>query len=764
MNSFSSRRFQARAQREINKDSFIHEWPEKGLILFESPNDPSPQIKVKEGRIVELDGKPEAEFDLLDRFIANYAIDASIAEECMATDSLALARFLADFNVPRQEVLRLFSGLTPAKLTQVVNRLNVVEMMMAMQKMRARRTPSNQAHVTNRKEHPALLAADAAEAVERGFAELETTVGVARYAPFNALALLIGSQTGRGTALTQCAVEEALSLKLALLGLTTYAETLSVYGTEQAFRDGADTPWSRAFLASPYASRGIKVRFTSGTGSEALMGHSEGKSMLYLEARCLMAIKGAGSQGVQNGSISCIALPESLPGGVRGVMAENLIATLLDLELASGNDAMASHSQIRKSSKLMLQMLPGTDFIFSGYSSMPREDNLFGGGNFDAEDLDDYNVLQRDMQVDGGLRPVTEVEVLAVRRRAALAIQAVFRALDLPAITDAEVEAAVLARSSSDMPNRNVVNDLEAAEKFLQEGKSGLEVIRALAQHGFRDIAEKVLALQKLRVSGDYLQTSAVVLPGPRVLSAINDPNDYGGPGTGYSLDAQRWQEIASIPQALQPQKIGQPGSVEPQMQLQEHGDAKMSTNSRDLVIALGPAFGTAMDTTLLGLPHHSVLRALIDGVETEGLAARVVKVYSTSDCGFIGHAGAQLSGSGISIGIQSKGTTVIHRRDLEPLNNLELFPQAPNLTLDSYRIIGRNAAKYAKGEPVLPVPIQIDNMARLKYIVNTTLLHHRETEQVVKGKPAQEIEVRFAEIFDQAARKKATEAQRHGG
>ena len=169
---FSSKRFQARAQREINKDSFIQEWPEKGLILFESPNDPPPQIKVRQGRVVELDGRPEAEFDLLDRFIADYAIDASIAEACMGTDSLALARSLADFNVPRHEVLRLFSGLTPAKLTQVVNRLNVVEMMMAMQKMRARRTPSNQAHVTNRKEHPALLAADAAEAVERGFAEL----------------------------------------------------------------------------------------------------------------------------------------------------------------------------------------------------------------------------------------------------------------------------------------------------------------------------------------------------------------------------------------------------------------------------------------------------------------------------------------------------------------------------------------------------------------------------------------------------------------
>jgi len=126
-------------------------------------------------------------------------------------------------------------------------------------------------------------------------------------------------------------------------------------------------------------------------------------------------------------------------------------------------------------------------------------------------------------------------------------------------------------------------------------------------------------------------------------------------------------------------------------------------------------------------------------------MKARVIKIYATSDCGFIGHAGARLSGSGVSIGIQSKGTTVIHRRDLQPLNNLELFPQAPNLTLESYRVIGRNAAKYAKGEPVLPVPVQIDNMARLKYIVKTTLLHLRETEQVNPHKPAQELEVRYA-------------------
>ena len=110
----------------------------------------------------------------------------------------------------------------------------------------------------------------------------------------------------------------------------------------------------------------------------------------------------------------------------------------------------------------------------------------------------------------------------------------------------------------------------------------------------------------------------------------------------------------------------------------------------------------------------------------------------------------------------------MIHRRDLEPLNNLELFPQAPNLTLDSYQVIGQNAAKYAKGEPVLPVPIQIDNMARLKYIVNTTLLHHRETEQVVKCKPAQEVNVAFDENSalkrDSTTEEQTTEVQKLRG
>ena len=143
---------------------------------------------------------------------------------------------LVDVDVPRAELVRLSRGLTPARLARVIAMLDPVELMFALKKLRARRAPANQAHVTNLKENPALLAADAAEAAARGFAEVETTVGVSRYAPLNAIAILVGSQTGRPGVMTQCAVEERLNLRLAIQGLVTYAETLSVYGTERGVR------------------------------------------------------------------------------------------------------------------------------------------------------------------------------------------------------------------------------------------------------------------------------------------------------------------------------------------------------------------------------------------------------------------------------------------------------------------------------------------------------------------------------------------------
>ncbi len=552
-----SKRFEVLESRPVNQDGLVQEWPEVGLIAMNSPNDPVPGIRIQDGKIVELDGKPAEEFDMIDQFIADYAIDVSAAEKVMAMDSLEIARMLVDINYPREEIIKLTRGMTPAKIVDVVSHLNVVEMMMALQKMRARKTPSNQCHVTNLQDNPVLLAADAAEAAARGFDEMETTVAVVRYAPLNALSILVGSQTGRGGVITQCAIEEATELMLGMKGLTSYAETVSVYGTEQVFVDGDDTPWSKAFLASAYASRGLKMRFTSGTGSEVQMGYAEGKSMLYLETRCIMITKGAGVQGLQNGSISCIGIPGAVPSGIRAVLAENLITTMLDLEVASGNDQTFSHSDIRRTARMLMQMLPGTDFIFSGYSAVPNYDNMFAGSNFDCEDFDDYLLLQRDLMVDGGLRPVKEDEIIAVRNKAARALQAVFKELGLPLISDEEVEAATYAHGSKDIVKRNVVEDLKAAEELMKSKITGIDVVKALAKNNFNDVAENLLNLLKQRVSGDYLHTSAIFDKSFNVLSAVNNPNDYRGPGTGYRLSKDRWEEIKNIERALSPEKLG---------------------------------------------------------------------------------------------------------------------------------------------------------------------------------------------------------------
>lgn len=551
-----SKRFEYLDQRPVNQDGYIKEWAEVGLIAMNSPFDPKPSIKIENGVVVEMDGKTRDKFDMLDVFIADYAIDLDRAEEAMAKDSLEIARMLVDINVTRDEVLYYTTAVTPAKLVEIVGNLSVLEAMMGITKMRARKQPANQCHVTNVKDNMIQIAADAAEAAVRGFAEMETTVGIVRYAPFNALAIMLGSNVGRPGILTQCAVEEATELDLGMRGYTAYAETVSVYGTEDVFMDGDDTPWSKAFLASCYASRGLKMRFTSGTGSEVQMGMAEGCSMLYLEARCLAVTRGAGVQGTQNGSVSCVGVPAAVPSGIRAIACENLIAGMLDLENASSNDQTFTHSDLRRVARSMPQFIPGTDYICSGYSATPNYDNMFAGSNWDADDYDDWCAIQRDLRVDAGLLPASEEEVVAARNKAARAIQAVFAELGLPEITDEEVEAGTYARGSQDMPDRNVVEDLKAAEDMLARGITGIDFVKALYKGGFEDVADSIFQIQKAKVVGDYLHTASMLDSDFHVISAVNSCNDYHGPMTGYQISPERWEAIANIRKAIDPETI----------------------------------------------------------------------------------------------------------------------------------------------------------------------------------------------------------------
>lgn len=549
------KRFEELEKRPIHEDGFIKEWPDEGLVAMMGPNDPKPSIKIENGVVTELDGKKRADFDLIDLYIAKYGIKLENAEKVMAMDSTQIAHMLVDPNVSRKDIIAITTAMTPAKAEEVISKLNFGEMIMATQKMRPRRTPATQSHVTNIRDNPVLIAADAADAALRGFPEQETTTAVARYAPLNAISLMVGAQTGRPGVLTQCSVEEATELNLGMRGFTGYAETISVYGTDRVFTDGDDTPWSKGFLASCYASRGLKMRFTSGSGSEAMMGYTEGKSMLYLEARCIFITKTSGVQGLQNGGVSCIGIPGAVPSGIRSVMGENLLCMMLDLECASGNDQAFSHSDMRRTERLLGQFIAGTDYVSSGYSSTPNYDNTFAGSNTDAMDYDDYYIMERDLMINGGIHPVSEEEVIKGRNKAARALQAVFDELGLPKITDEEVEAATYANTSKDMPERNMVEDMKAAQELLDRGVTAVDIIKALYTRGFKDVAEAVLNLQKQKVCGDFLQTSSIFDKDWNIISAVNDANDYQGPGTGYRLDEDKeeWERIKNVPFAIDP-------------------------------------------------------------------------------------------------------------------------------------------------------------------------------------------------------------------
>lgn len=550
------KRFEVLEKRPVHEDGFVDEWPEEGFVAMDGPIDPKPSVKIENGEIVELDGKKKEDFDLIDSFIAKHSINLDTTEKVLAMDSQKIANMLCDPNVTRDKIIPITTGFTPAKAAEVICQLNFVEMMMATQKMRPRKTPATQGHVTNIRDNPVLIAADAADAALRGFPEQETTTAVARYAPLNAISIMVGAQTGRPGVLTQCSVEEAEELSLGMRGFTAYAETISVYGTEQVFTDGDDTPWSKGFLASCYASRGLKMRFTSGSGSEVMMGYAEGKSMLYLEARCIFITKGCGVQGLQNGAVSCIGIPGAVPSGPREVLGENLLCMAMDIECASGNDQSFSHSDIRRTERMVGQFISGTDYISSGYSTVPNYDNTFAGSNFDATDYDDYYAMQRDLKVNGGLVPVKEADIIKIRNKAAKALQAVFKSLDLPEITDEEVEAATYAFSSKDMPERNMVEDMKAAQDLMDRGVTGVDVIKGLYNGGFTDVAQAVLSLLQQRIAGDFLQTSSIFDKDWNVISAVNNTNDYNGPGTGYHIDDDLWKKIIDIPMAINPTDV----------------------------------------------------------------------------------------------------------------------------------------------------------------------------------------------------------------
>jgi propanediol dehydratase large subunit len=243
----------------------------------------------------------------------------------------------------------------------------------------------------------------------------------------------------------------------------------------------------------------------------------------------------------------------------------------------------------------------------------------------------------------------------------------------------------------------------------------------------------------KVRVAGDYLQTSAIFDEQLNVLSLVTDPNDYAGPGTGYEPTPDRLAEIDAIRQQRSVEDLRAEQLRHVSTAITVAGPATPGTDPRDVVIGVSPATGRDLWVTLSGLPVVEALRELLAGLEEEGCVGRVVRIDDTIDLGMIGLTAARLSGSGIGIGLQAKGTALIHRRDLSPLANLELYSIAPVVDADLYRTLGINAGRHAKG--ATPVPARnpyTDEAIEARYHTKVVSLVAIERARCVPGAPPQ--------------------------
>jgi propanediol dehydratase large subunit len=141
------------------------------------------------------------------------------------------------------------------------------------------------------------------------------------------------------------------------------------------------------------------------------------------------------------------------------------------------------------------------------------------------------------------------------------------------------------------------------------------------------------------------------------------------------------------------------------------------------------------------------MLRAVVEGVREAGGSARVVRMRHTADTSFLGLSAAHLSASGIGVGLQAKGTAVIHKAGRLPHHNLELFSNAPITTLDHYRRLGRNASAYARGEDPEPVVVPTRGEAMgARFHAEVALIYAIETALCAEGAEPEEVEVDFTE------------------
>ena len=307
-------------------------------------------------------------------------------------------------------------------------------------------------------------------------------------------------------------------------------------------------------------------------------------------------------------------------------------------------------------------------------------------------------------------------------------------------MTDEEVVLAATCLDSRDLPDRDRAADVLAGDRVLAEEISGLDVARALTRRGFADVAAAVFDMQRQRVAADYLQTSAIIEPDGMVVSAVNEPNDYRGPvpatgsrasaGGGCAGCRTRSTRGCSVRRPRREPRLRELGEALPR-------DAAGRRRHRRRPRVRRRPRGDDQRPRARGRARGARSTASARRGRRRGSCASAAR----ADVAFIGHDGALLSGSGVAVGLQSKGTALIHRADLAAARQSRALRHGAVADARLVPPDRRNAAGYALGRPVAPVPTVLDNYARAKLIVRTTLLHAREAAEVVRGAPPVEVE-----------------------
>ena len=115
-----------------------------------------------------------------------------------------------------------------------------------------------------------------------------------------------------------------------------------------------------------------------------MMGYSQGLSILTSRRAALRGCAPPARRGVQNGSISCVALVLSVPGGTRAILGENS-SRVLTSRSPGRSHRIAPDPQAASSGSVPA----GKGLLTVRLLGEAPPDNTFVGGNFDADDLDE---------------------------------------------------------------------------------------------------------------------------------------------------------------------------------------------------------------------------------------------------------------------------------------------------------------------------------------------------------------------------------------